>query len=31
MLAEPEKAKELRNRLEAWLKSVDAQLPVPNR
>jgi len=31
MSAEPEKAKELRNRLEAWLKSVDAQLPVPNR
>ena len=31
MSSEPEKAKELRNRLEAWLKSVDAQFPVPNR
>ncbi len=28
--AQPERAKALRTRLDAWLKSVDAQLPTPN-
>ena len=28
--AQPERAKAMRTRLDAWLKSVDAQLPTPN-
>ena len=27
---EPDRAKALRSKLDAWLKSVDAQLPTPN-
>ena len=27
---QPDRAKALRTRLDAWLKSVDAQLPTPN-